>query len=177
MKEKKSTLQEGAMRYGTAMGIFWSIKFILFPLGMKMPLLLMLFFFLTIAVPIVGYYFVKRYRNDECEGYISFSRAFMFTSFMYLFAALFVTIVHYIYFQYFDNGLIVNTYNEMLNQLAISTSGELEASIQEFQTALDMIAQLTPIEISLQLISQNIFYCIIIAIPTAMLVMRNKKGI
>lgn len=176
MKEKKSTLQEGAMRYGTAMGIFWSVKFILFPLGMKMPLLLMMFFFLTLAVPVVGYQFVKRYRDGECDGNISFSRAFLFTSFMYLFAALFATIAHYIYFQYFDNGLIVSTYYEMLDQLSIPANGELEASIREFREALNMIAQLTPIEISMQLISQNIFYCIIIAIPTALLAMRNKKG-
>lgn len=175
MTEKRPTLQEGAMRYGTAMGIFWTIKFILFPLGMTTPLLLMLFFFLTLTVPFVGYQFARKYRDRECGGVISYSRAFLFTAFMYMFAALFATIIHYVYFKYIDNGLIVNTYYDMLNQLSAGATGELETSINQIREALDVIAQLTPVEISLQLISQNIFYCIIIAIFTALLVMRYKK--
>lgn len=175
MTEKRPTLQEGAMRYGTAMGIFWTIKFILFPLGMTNPLLLMLFFFLTLVVPVVGYQFARKYRDRECGGVISYSRAFLFTAFMYMFAALFATIIHYVYFKYIDNGLIVNTYYDMLNQLSAGATGELETSINQIREALDVIAQLTPVEISLQLISQNIFYCIIIAIFTALLVMRYKK--
>ena len=94
---------------------------------------------------------------------------------MYMFAALFATIIHYVYFKYIDNGLIVNTYYDMLNQLSAGATGELETSINQIREALDVIAQLTPVEISLQLISQNIFYCIIIAIFTALLVMRYKK--
>lgn len=177
MTEKKITLQESAMRYGTAMGIFWTIKFILFPIGMKMPLILMVFFILTMAVPFVGYQFVKKYRDNECEGTISFSRAFLFTAFMYLFAALFATIIHYVYFRYLDNGMIIGAYQEMLNEIAVNATGELETSIQQFQEALNIIAQLTPLEISLQLISQNIFYCLMIALPTALWVMRNQKKI
>lgn len=175
MIEKKPSLQEGAMRYGTAMGIFWTIKFILFPMGMKMPLLLMLFFFLTLAVPILGYQFARKYRDRECEGIISYSRAFLFTAFMYMFATLFATIIHYVYFRYIDNGLIVNTYHDMLNQLSAGATGELETSINQIREALNVIAQLTPVEISLQLISQNLFYCTIIAAFTAMFVMRNPK--
>ena len=175
MTEKRPTLQEGAMRYGTAMGIFWTIKFILFPLGMTNPLLLMLFFFLTLVVPVVGYQFARKYRDRECGGVISYSRAFLFTAFMYMFAALFATIIHYVYFKYIDNGLIVNTYYDMLNQLSAGATGELETSINQLRAAWDVIAQLTPVEFSLQLISQNIFYCIIIAIFTALLVMRYKK--
>ncbi len=175
MIEKKPSLQEGAMRYGTAMGIFWTIKFILFPMGMKMPLLLMLFFFLTLAVPILGYQFARKYRDRECGGIISYSRAFLFTAFMYMFATLFATIIHYVYFRYIDNGLIVNTYHDMLNQLSAGATGELETSINQIREALNVIAQLTPVEISLQLISQNLFYCTIIAAFTAMFVMRNPK--
>ena len=177
MIEKRPTLQEGAMRYGTVMGIYWTLKFVLFPAGMKMPLLLTLFFIATLAVPVLGYMFVRKFRDKDCEGVISFSRAFLFTAFMYLFASLFATIIHYIYFRYMDNGLIINTYYAMLDQLGAGSTGELAASIGQFREALNVIAQLTPVEISLQLISQNIFYCVLIAIPTALLVMRKPKNI
>lgn len=95
---------------------------------------------------------------------------------MYLFAALFVTIAHYIYFQYMDNGLIVNTYQNMLDQMGEVADSTLQPSLDQFQQALDIIASLSPLEISIQLITQNVFYCTIIALPTALLVMRKPKN-
>lgn len=175
-ENKKTSLQEAAMRYGTVMGIYWTLKFVLFPAGMKMPLLLTLFFVATLAVPVLGYMLVRRFRDKECEGVIGYSRAFLFTSLMYLFAALFATIIHYIYFRYMDNGLIINTYYAILDQMGTGATGELATSLEQFREALGMIAQLTPLELSLQLISQNIFYCLIIAFPTALLVMRKPKN-
>ena len=175
--EKKTTLQQDAMRYGTLMGIFWTLKFALFPMGMEMPILLVGFFLLTIiGVPVLGFRFAQQYRNRECQGTISFSRAFLFTAFMYMFAALFATIAHYIYFRYMDNGLIVSTYQDMLTQMAdVATTDDMKASLDQFQQALDIISGLTPLEISIQLITQNIFYCTLLALPTALLVKRNKK--
>lgn len=175
MTEKKRTFQEDTMRYGTIMGIFWTLKFILFPLGMQRPLLLMAFFLLTLIVPVVGFFLARQYRDRECEGILSFSRAFLFTSFMYMFAALFVTIAHYIYFRYMDNGYIVSCYQDMLTQVTTKATGELKESMDQFQQALDIISTLSPLEISIQLITQNIFYCTLIALPTALLVKREKK--
>lgn len=177
MTEKKRTFQEDAMRYGTLMGIFWTLKFVLFPMGMQSPFLLMAFFLLTLAVPVVGYFLVRQYRDRDCGGVLPFSRAFLFTSFMYLFAALFVTIAHYIYFRYMDNGLIVTTYQDMLTQMSAVATDDMKASLDQFQQALDIIATLSPLEISIQLITQNVFYCTLIALPTAFLVMRKPKNV
>ena len=175
MTENKSTLQEYAMRYGTAMGIFWACKFGLFPLGMSMPLLLIFFFILTLSVPILGYLFVRKYREQQCEGVLNFSRAYIFTIFMYMFASLFVAVIHYLYFRYMDNGMIVNTYQGMIDQMNAVATGDMKESLEQFRTALDVVSSLTPLEITLQLLTQNVFYCTILAIPTALLVMRNKK--
>ena len=175
MTENKSTLQEYAMRYGTAMGIFWACKFVLFPLGMSMPLLLIFFFILTLSVPILGYLFVRKYREQQCEGVLNFSRAYIFTIFMYMFASLFVAVIHYLYFRYIDNGMIINTYQGMIDQMNAVATGDMKESLEQFRTALDVVSSLTPLEITLQLLTQNVFYCSILAIPTGLLVMRNKK--
>ena len=175
MIDKKRNFQEDAMRYGTLMGIFWTVKFVLFPLGMQSPLLLMAFFLLTLIVPVVGFFFARQYRDRECGGALTFGRAFLFTSFMYLFAALFVTIAHYIYFQFMDHGMIVNTYQGMLDQMGAVATDDMKVSLDQFQQALDIIASLSPLEICIQLITQNVFYCTLIALPTALLVMRKPK--
>ena len=175
MTDKKPTLQESAMRYGTLMGIFWTLKFVLFPAGMSMPVLLMAFFLLTLIVPVAGFFFVCQYRDRECEGVLNFSRAFLFTSFMYMFAALFTAVAHYIYFRYIDHGMIIATYQDMLSTMDQVATDGMKESIDQFQQALDAIATLSPLEITVQLLTQNIFNCTMLAIPTALLVMRKKK--
>ncbi len=175
MTDKKPTLQESAMRYGTLMGIFWTLKFVLFPAGMGMPVLLMAFFLLTLIVPVAGFFFVRQYRDRECEGVLHFSRAFLFTSFMYMFAALFTAVAHYIYFRYIDHGMIIATYQDMLSTMDQVATDGMKESIDQFQQALDTIATLSPLEITVQLLTQNIFNCTMLAIPTALLVMRKKK--
>ena len=175
MTDKKPTLQESAMRYGTLMGIFWTLKFVLFPAGMSMPVLLMAFFLLTLIVPVAGFFFVRQYRDRECEGVLNFSRAFLFTSFMYMFAALFTAVAHYIYFRYIDHGMIIATYQDMLSTMDQVATDGMKESIDQLQQALDAIATLSPLEITVQLLTQNIFNCTMLAIPTALLVMRKKK--
>jgi hypothetical protein len=177
MTDQRKNFQEAAMRYGTVMGIFWTLKFVLFPMGMQSPLLLMAFFLLTLIVPVAGFFLVRQYRDRECGGVLSFSRAFLFTSFMYLFAALFATIAHYVYFRYIDGGLIVNTYQDMITQMEAIATADMKASLDQFQQALDIIAALSPLEISIQLITQNVFYCTLIALPTALLVKRNPQNV
>ena len=177
MTDQRKNFQETAMRYGTMMGIFWTLKFVLFPLGMQSPLLLMAFFLLTLIVPVAGFFLVRQYRDRECGGVLTFSRAFLFTSFMYLFAALFATIAHYVYFRFMDHGLIVNTYQEMLTQMNAIATADMKTSLEQFQQALDIISSLSPLEISIQIITQNVFYCTLIALPTALLVKRTPKNV
>ena len=83
------------MHFGTYMGIYWILKFILFPLGFHIPFLSLLFVILTLAVPFIGYHYVKMYRDKICGGSIQFSHAVLFTIFMYMFASLLVAVAHY----------------------------------------------------------------------------------
>ncbi len=63
---KTKTLQEHAMRFGTAMGLFWIFKFIFLPLGFKVPFLQLLFVILTCSVPFLGYRYARTFRDKYC---------------------------------------------------------------------------------------------------------------
>ncbi len=56
-------------------GNLLDIEVHLFPLGFHIPFLSLLFVILTLAVPFIGYHYVKMYRDKICGGSIQFSHA------------------------------------------------------------------------------------------------------
>lgn len=172
----KGSLQNYAMHFGTYMGLFWIFKFIFFPLGLHYPttILLMIFFVLTLSVPFIGYYFARNYRDKVCGGVISFMNVWIFLLLMYLFAAILTAVAHYIYFRYIDNNFIINTY---LDQINIIKKSKLLPKDYFSQANLmaDEFKTLSPIKITLQIISQNVFFGNILALITSLFVMKRSK--
>ena len=173
--DKPIAIQEHAMRFGTYMGAFWIIKFILLPLGFQMPLLQLLFILCTVFVPILGYIYARRFRNLYCEGTISFFRAFLFVVCMYIFAAMLTAIGHYVYFQFIDQGYLFDMYRQQLNEVKAAAQGDLAKSIDQLMVAFDTVSALSPIQLTFQLITQNVFYGILLALPTGLVVMKYKR--
>lgn len=168
-------MQRYAMQFGTYMGGFWILKFILFPLGLTAPFLSLLFLGLTLGVPFMGYYYARMYRNQVCGGSISFPHAWMFTVFMYMFAALLVAVAHYIYFRFIDHGYIINAFESQIELLAQSGIPGIDTYIDMYNEMLATARMLTPIDITIQMVSFNVFYGSLLAIPTALFVMKRKK--
>lgn len=174
-QSQPTNLQQTAMYFGTLMGLFWIIKFAFLPLGFTIPLLQLLFVLLTFFVPILGYLYARKFRNRYCDGTITFSRAFAFTVLMYLFAALLAAVAHYIYFRYIDNGFLIDSYIGQLEAMKPTATEEMKESIDQFIEGFSLISSLSPIQLTFQLISQNFMYGVLLALPTALLVMRRKK--
>lgn len=127
MAENRGYMQRYAMLFGTYMGGFWILKFILFPVGLSVPFLLFLFMGLTLCVPFMGYYYA------------------------------------------------LNTCETMVDTLAQSNMPGMDSYIATYQEALETARLLSPIDITLQMISSNVFWGSILAFPTALFVMRRKK--
>lgn len=173
--ERPTTLQEYAMRFGTYMGLFWIFKFIFLPIGFTIPLLQLLFILMTIFVPVLGFIYARRYRNQYHEGYLSFTQAFGFCFLMYLFASILTALAHYVYFRFIDQGYLLNTYLSQLDNIKDSVNGDMKVSVEQLISSFEVISSFTPLQMTFQLLSQNFFYGILLSIPTALLVMRKKN--
>lgn len=178
MAENRNYLQRYAMQFGAYLGIYWIAGAAFFPLGMTYPLLLLLFMGFVLGGPFVGYYYARNYRNQACGGSIGFLHAWTFTVLMYVYAALLAAAAHYIYFRFIDQGFIVNTYTDMVEQFFrqdASLTGGMEAYREQMEQACEQLASLTPIDITMQLFTNNIFWGALLAIPTALFAMRKQK--
>ena len=174
MTESRNYLQKYAMHFGTYMGVYWIVKFILFPLGFHIPFCSFLFIIMTLSVPFVGYYYTKMYRDKICNGSIRFSHAVIFSIFMYMFASLLVAMAHYIYFQFIDHGFIINSYTQLWDEL-MATTPALTENKEIIQETIDNVRSLNSINITMQLLSWDVFWGSLLAIPTALMVMKRAK--
>ena len=94
---------------------------------------------------------------------------------MYLFATLLVAVAHYVYFRFLDHGFLASAYLQQLENVKSAAQGEMVTSIDQLIQAFDNISSLTPLQLTFQLIFQNIFYGILLAIPTGLVAMKQKK--
>jgi hypothetical protein len=172
--ENRRFMNKYAMQYGTYMGIFWIAKFAFFPLGLSIPFLELFFLVLTIMVPFVGYFFTRMYRDKVCGGEISFGHAWVFTTFMFMFSALLTSVAHYTYFRFVDNGYIANTYLYMVREASKNPGAAgMADALKQIEQTLKMMSGMRPIELIMQLLSQNVIYGAFFALPIA-LVVRKK---
>lgn len=168
-------MQRYAMLFGTYMGGYWILKFLFFPLGLMVPFLLFLFAGLTLCVPFMGYHYAKMYRNRVCGGSIGFLQAWIFTALMYIFAALLTAVAHYIYFRFIDRGFVINAYETMLNNFTSYDIPGIAPYVARLKETMTLMRAFTPIDITMQLVSQNVFYGSLLAVPTALFVMRRRQ--
>ena len=114
------------------------------------------------------------YRDKICGGSIQFSHAMLFTTFLYMFASLLVAVAHYAYFQFIDHGFIVNSYIQLWDELMVNTPALIENK-EVIKETIDAARSLTSINITMQLLSWDVLWGSILAIPTALMVMKKAK--
>lgn len=161
-----------ARLFGTYMGVFWILKFSLFPLGLANEFLLIAFAVLTLCVPYLGYRYLRMYRDQVLSGSINFLQGWLFVLGVYCFAALLTAVAH----RYIDQGYILSTYEAMLQALSATDVPGMEAYTNQLNQVLAQLRTLTPIDITMQLLSQNIFYGSLLAVPTALLAVRRPRS-
>lgn len=163
------------MHLGTYMGVFWIIKFIFLPIGLTNPFLLFLFISLTLAVPFLGYFFAKSFRDKVLGGEISFMQSWVFLVFMYMFAALLTAVAHYIYFRFIDNGYLWDTFAEKIEAASQLNLPGLSPYTEQTKQGIEIMQSMSAIQMTMNFFTNNILNCSLIALITAPFVMRKKQ--
>lgn len=184
--QEQSALMNSAMNMGLVVGGYYIAKFCLFPLSLYSSMAALLFLGLTFVVPFLIYHLTKRYRDHYQDGYIGFTQALLFAMLIMGFGSLLVAVAHYVYFAFIDGGAMVGTLMQSIDQLrgvdlsVLEGEGTAEA-VAEFNQYVEVMEQtaqqlqaMSPIEITMGMLSNNVSWSVILSLPIALLTRRNK---
>lgn len=167
MENKNSGVMQAAMSYGFSLGMFWIVKYLFYMSSLKFPYLIIVYGGMSLMVPYVAYVLTNRYRED-LGGIISFGLAWRFGVLIYFFAAMLVSVMHYVFYRFVAPPDFLS-----------SAVGQTIASLKQMQVDDKVISTVesmnfSPIRMALQGILNNVFYGIVLSLPVAALVCRRR---
>lgn len=138
---------------------------------------------LAVATPFVVGWRLLQFRNKVLDGVITFGRGFTYCLLMFVYASLLFCVGQFLYFRFIDNGTFHSILLTAMQVMQEMYKSQPEA-LAEIKTNFDTILSLTPIQLSLAFMMQNIFMGTLFSLPLALLFMRrgpykrnNKKQI
>lgn len=154
-----------SMNNGLIMGVLFSLNFIL---SIQKNYLFVFLSYFVISTIVVGMYRMSiRYRDTECEGVLSYRKAFSLILYTFFFAALISSVVKYVYFQF-----ICPTYLESMMQDSLKVLSGMNFKI-DTEAIAQMETTLKPASFSLQYIWVNVFVGSLVAFVMAFFVKKN----
>lgn len=156
-----------ARQDGLILGAVWIISFILV---MRMPQL-SIGSFLLLATPFIVIWRQQIFRNEVCEGKLSYRRALYHAIHTFFSATVLLTLVQYLYMEFLDKGAFQQ---QMLAVLPLYK--EYGFSEQEIDAYSTLIKTLTPFNYAFIFFIYNCFSSIILSPIVALFTFRKPKA-
>ena len=164
--EDKSKLMRYAAILGLYMGLFWALKYLCMIFGGKMELLGTLYVALTIIVPVIAYRFTLIYRARISGESFSFFHGWQFGVFLYTFAAIIVSLLHFFYYK---NILGAEGLSAIMRQSLSLLSEMVDPHVLE-----KVELSPTPFQMTMQGMLNNILAGVVFSIPVALLTRKRN---
>lgn len=168
-----------AIEYGTILGIAWLIAFGFVVGGMITGNLfysMIGFGWIGLSV-LIPFYLAWRFKQHLNEGErVSTFAAWIFAFLLFVYACFFTAVGHLIYFTYIDGGRLLEAFQSLLSAPEVESQYTTIGAADMLETArsqLQVIQGLTPMEISLALFENNVFFSLLLTIPVAFIAHRK----
>ena len=166
-------LKAFARQYGLFMGLFWIASFACF-ICQTTPFITFLFDITIFLIPVVAAFFLRNYRDNILGGRISLLRGFVFLMMIFFYATLILAIGQWAYFEYLDNGRLITTITNRLNDPEFVTAiGKMGMKKEEMLTGIRSIGDVRPIDFAFSFMWMNIVVGAVISWVTALMMRRT----
>jgi len=172
--EEYKQLKAFVSQDGIYLGALWVLSFACLIGEFKFQILGTIGIVLAIISPILVVKRLKRYRDWGLGGNISFRRALFYCLMLFLYASLLFALVQYIYFQFIDNGYLLQQYNLIMSSPNMQEMIKVYNIKEQMEEGLSTMASMTSIEKVANIMSVNIFTGIMLSIPIAIMMRRSN---
>lgn len=163
----QQNISKSAMHGGLVLGVLFSLNFLLSIT--KIASLVLLTYIIAIFIVIVMYKMSVRFREKDCEGSISYSRALIYVQLTFFYAALISTIVKFTYFQFINTTYLETMFQDTMKAMEIMKFPMDDASISQVQSMLK------PATFSIIYIITNLIMGTIVGLIMAAFVKKEKN--
>jgi len=158
---------KSAMLNGLIMGVLFSLNFLLSI--SKIPSLTLLSYVVVTFILVGMYKLSVRFRDVECEGVITYGKAYSFILLTFFFAAIISSVVKYVYFQFINPD-----YLEQLLQDSMKALETLRFPIDE--AAYEQMGKMMkPASFTLQYIWLNVLMGSFVGLIMAAFIKKEKN--
>lgn len=152
----------------------WLVGFACYLLGLTQPIFGVLAIFLFLFTPFFAAFRLRRFRDEDREGIISFLRAYAYTILMFFYGGLLMAVAEYLYFAYLDQGYLLGT----IHQLFYSEEGMKmikDAGVQDLiHESMKGLQAMRPIDFALNMLSMTISAGLLLGLPVAFFLQSSK---
>lgn len=179
-----------SMTLGTYLGAYITLVYALMALSIKYAAISLITIPLTLGIPVIAFFLIKRFRDTNCKPFFPFPVSWMISILTFLFATMLSCMAAYLYLRFLDNGAfaagIMARMNELLlAQESLTSTMSDPAQIQEYNATMDLFKQtitwfcsLSPSAVTKYIIQSSLMWgnilSLIIAIITAKRIKINR---
>lgn len=160
-------IMKSAMHNGLIVGVIFSVNFLLSVSGITA--LVLLTYAVAIIILIMLYKIAIRFRETECDGAISYGKAFSYILLIFFYAALISTVVKFIYLRFIDQTYLESIYQETMKALEAM---KFPMNTPEMEQAEKMFK---PLNFSLLYIWSNMLLGTIVGLIMAAFIKKEKS--
>jgi hypothetical protein len=158
---------KSAMLNGLIMGVLFSINF-LCSLS-QITAIILLSYILMIYILVAVYRSTVKFRDVECNGVITYSKAFSYVLLTFFFASLISSIAKFVYFQFVNPNYLDTIFQESMKMLQKMKFPIDDESMKQVESMLK------PASFSLQFIWINVFIGSLVGLIMAVFIKKDKS--
>lgn len=167
-------LKAYARQDGFFLALLWTASFVCYIMGITNQMLGMLAIGLAIMTPFFVAGRLRKFRDEGREGLISFRRSYVYTIFVFFYAAVLLAVVQFLYFAYIDNGYLMSSFSRMMSSEEGKQIISQYGMSQMVEEGLSEMANIRPIDYALNILTVNIIIGFIVGVPIGLVMQREK---
>lgn len=159
---------------GFMLSVLWLFSFGFYMAGLTSPLYGFASMALTVATPFFVGFRLRKFRDEDLEGFISFMRAWAYVILVFFYAGIAFAIAQYLYLNYMDQGYLMQTLATIMSTPEAKAMIEQAGLTDEMAESLHNMQAMRPIDIALNMLTMNIMLGIIVGLPVAALLQKKR---